>query len=286
MPLSNPRWESDPVLAQCLAGRRTLTIGDHGAAVKKVQEALLDLRYTLPIYGADASYGHETAQAVFKFKKDRNIRNASGQIDGIVGPKTMDRLDKDAPRSHGGGGGSTISPDMRIINATDMVRLGVLLKAANELERFKSKYGGGSPDVDDHVAKALQRQLLLDPGDNKNDYWQTVDTYLSFVRTNRLITRVPFFVDKADTSCFAHVKETNAPGDGIWFCKSFFEVNDQCRQEVITHEYFHFVVGLGHFYDAHTLDEAMRCPHHLAEAAFDIVLGHVSGCRHGVCTSD
>jgi hypothetical protein len=42
---------------------------------------------------------------------------------------------------------------------------------------------------------------------------------------------------------------------------------------VVTHEFFHFVVGLQHFYSTQINKEAMICPHHLARAVFDIAVG-------------
>lgn len=97
MALSNPRFARDPVLEDCLKGTRRLAKGSTGEAVRKVQQALIDLKdpkIRLPRFGADGTYGDETVAAVFQFKSDRGIVNAGGFIDGIVGPKTMEAFDK------------------------------------------------------------------------------------------------------------------------------------------------------------------------------------------------
>ncbi|SEB15667.1 peptidoglycan L-alanyl-D-glutamate endopeptidase CwlK [Thalassobacillus cyri] len=61
--------------------------GESGAAIKRLQEQLLDLGYKLPMYGADGDFGAETEAAVKAFQKDRGIK-----VDGIVGPVTRQEL--------------------------------------------------------------------------------------------------------------------------------------------------------------------------------------------------
>lgn len=55
--------------------------------VKKVQEKLIELGYSCGNYGADGVFGIETNKAVIKFQKDNNLN-----VDGIVGPKTWEKL--------------------------------------------------------------------------------------------------------------------------------------------------------------------------------------------------
>lgn len=50
---------------------------------------------------------------------------------------------------------------------------------------------------------------------------------------------------------------------------------------MITQEYFHYLVGLQHFYGTTSTLEALQCPHHLAELVVDIALGEVAGCDDG-----
>lgn len=54
-----------------------------------MQRALLALGYKLPLFGADESFGAETAAAVTEFKTDEGIEPS----DGVVGMQTMAALD-------------------------------------------------------------------------------------------------------------------------------------------------------------------------------------------------
>jgi phosphatidylserine/phosphatidylglycerophosphate/cardiolipin synthase-like enzyme len=68
-----------------------------GRVVRKVQQALILLGYSLPRYGVDGNYGDETYQAVLAYKRKFNIRTGTGYLDGIVGPKTIVHLDANFP---------------------------------------------------------------------------------------------------------------------------------------------------------------------------------------------
>src|SRR5581483_1800464 len=63
-------------------------IRSRGAAVREIQAALIELGHPLA-HGADGVYGSETYQTVLAYKRKHNIRTASGYLDGIVGPKTI-----------------------------------------------------------------------------------------------------------------------------------------------------------------------------------------------------
>lgn len=213
-------------------------------------------------------FGRETGDlvALYKTRQTPPILNFAGKIDRIVGIKTVVALDKELPRR--GGGGSTITPDMQLVNAADLRRLAALMKAEVEIQRLKKDSEPGVPDGNDRVVKALQRQLFVPMDSN---FWNATNQLLSMIITNRL-TRAPFLIDKTSTE-FAHVDISNQPEKGITFCASFFNTNDNCRQEVVAHEFFHFIVGLQHFYSTTNHSEAMQCPHHLARAVFDVALG-------------
>jgi hypothetical protein len=205
---------------------------------------------------------NELHQAIVDFQR----KQYAGWSDGVV--DTDKKTLRDMNRTAEGGGGSSLSPDMQLVNAADMRRLAALVNAEQKLAALKADFEPGVPDEDNPVVKALQRQLFV-PLDSS--FWSVVDQLLSMIRTNRL-TRAPFLIDKTSNE-FAHVDRSNQPGQGITFCASFFNTNDNCRQEVVTHEFFHFIVGLQHFYETSVNSEAMRCPHHLARAVFDIALG-------------
>lgn len=66
-----------------------LNMGDHGAAVKALQEKLIKLGYSCGGRGADGDFGSSTYQAVRKFQKDYKLG-----MDGIAGNQTLTALDK------------------------------------------------------------------------------------------------------------------------------------------------------------------------------------------------
>jgi hypothetical protein len=91
MPLTNPRFAGDVVLEACLAGEHRMMSPETGPAVAKVQQALMDLGFTLPLHGADGSFSDETGSAVVAYETDREIF----PNDPVVGPKTMAGLDSE-----------------------------------------------------------------------------------------------------------------------------------------------------------------------------------------------
>lgn len=96
--LLSARFAGDPVLEACLNGTHRMLPFETGPAVGEVQRALLALGYLLPVFGADETFGTETATAVTRFKTDEGIE----PNDGVVGVQTMAALDsyfvdEDAP---------------------------------------------------------------------------------------------------------------------------------------------------------------------------------------------
>lgn len=69
--------------------------GDSGDEVRRIQNRLIALGYSLPIYGADGSFGSETEAAVKQFQSDNGLT-----ADGLVGPKTMTALDNATTRTN------------------------------------------------------------------------------------------------------------------------------------------------------------------------------------------
>jgi hypothetical protein len=73
-----------------IAGFRVLRLTQplmRGEDVLKVQQALLELGYSLGESGADALYGIATENAVRKFQQDKDL-----VVDGIAGPATREKL--------------------------------------------------------------------------------------------------------------------------------------------------------------------------------------------------
>lgn len=61
--------------------------GAKGNITKIIQRLLTRKGYSLPIYGADGSYGDETVKAVKQFQKDNGL-----VVDGVVGQNTWKKL--------------------------------------------------------------------------------------------------------------------------------------------------------------------------------------------------
>ncbi|KAH7028672.1 hypothetical protein BKA57DRAFT_431249 [Linnemannia elongata] len=87
--LASLRFSGDATLRDVLNGRAVLKRGSQGQAVKIVQKALIDLGESMPA-GADGSFGVQTQAAVAHFQGTRGL-----SADGIIGPKTIMRLDAD-----------------------------------------------------------------------------------------------------------------------------------------------------------------------------------------------
>lgn len=90
MPFQSPRFAGDPVLEASLAGQHRMMAGQSGDAVRKVQQALIDLGYAIPD-GATGTFGAQTGDAVVAFKMLKGLVPS----DPVVGPGTSKALDVD-----------------------------------------------------------------------------------------------------------------------------------------------------------------------------------------------
>ena len=90
MPLQSPRFVGDPVLEACMNGLHRMMAPEEGDAVRKVQQALIDLGFSIP-GGADGVFGSDTGDAVTQFKLDHSL----SPPDPVVGPGTITALDVD-----------------------------------------------------------------------------------------------------------------------------------------------------------------------------------------------
>jgi phosphatidylserine/phosphatidylglycerophosphate/cardiolipin synthase-like enzyme len=68
-------------------------IHSQGPAVKQIQEALIELGWRLPRFGADGRYGNETYQTVLDYKRRHNVPSDTGYLDGIAGPNLVRSID-------------------------------------------------------------------------------------------------------------------------------------------------------------------------------------------------
>lgn len=88
--LVNPRFAGDARLGWVLQGQGPLP--PRGESVQKIQQALLDLQFTLPRWGVDGVFGAETAAALRRFQAWQRIR-PGGELTSL----TMMALDQLAP---------------------------------------------------------------------------------------------------------------------------------------------------------------------------------------------
>jgi hypothetical protein len=169
--------------------------------------------------------------------------------------------------------------DLDVITAAETARISALADALSAIESLQLA-GGEVPDSSDSTVQAFERQLfaVLD-----SNFWSVVEQARIAIISNQALTgTLALTPDRSNTEDYAWVDKTLNPAIGISFGEDFFEeADDTCRREVITHEYFHYVVGLQHFYGTADTLEALQCPHHLTELVFDIALGEVGGCDDG-----
>jgi hypothetical protein len=145
--LTSSRFAGDPDLENAYDNSPVLRKGDKGEGVSKVQQALIDLGFSMPISTKDGSpdgdFGGETKKIIRKFQEKFNLGN-----DGKVGRETMGKLDalfgKDGPK-----------PKTIVVN--NKVLQGIL----NDIN--------GLPDVDPGIAldlKEVAEAFTADPEAN------------------------------------------------------------------------------------------------------------------------
>lgn len=95
--LTAARFAGDETLEGCYDGEKSqyLRSGSTGEAVKKIQQALIDLGYPMPIStkktgSPDGIYGTETKGTVRQFQIDQSLKGK----EGVVGAETMAAFDK------------------------------------------------------------------------------------------------------------------------------------------------------------------------------------------------
>lgn len=100
--LQNARFSSQQDLADVLGGKKTLASGVRGAAVSALQQALVDMGFSLN-GGVDGSYGAQTTKAVRNFQVHAHSAFADVQPTGTLDAATLRALDSlaPAPGQHG-----------------------------------------------------------------------------------------------------------------------------------------------------------------------------------------
>ena len=91
--LSSPRMAGNDLFERVLDNKAVIEYGDEGEEVRRVQQMLMDLGYSLPKFGTDGKFYSETKKAVIKFQFDKGLGR-----DGRVGFQTIEALDKAFPK--------------------------------------------------------------------------------------------------------------------------------------------------------------------------------------------
>jgi peptidoglycan hydrolase-like protein with peptidoglycan-binding domain len=124
--LTSARFAGNLTLEAVFDNERLLTKGSKGAAVTKVQQALMDYGLRMPKFGADGTFGGETRAAVKSFQADTGITGKD--LDGVIGPVTMGELDTRAatfsgPGSTVGAGGAAAAAAPTGVSVTVPARI-------------------------------------------------------------------------------------------------------------------------------------------------------------------
>jgi peptidoglycan hydrolase-like protein with peptidoglycan-binding domain len=94
--LRNARFADNSGLSDVLAGRATLGRNARGTGVQAVQQALIDMGFSLP-GGADGAFGPQSLKAVRNFQVHARSTFADVQPTGLVEASTLRALDTLAP---------------------------------------------------------------------------------------------------------------------------------------------------------------------------------------------
>lgn len=91
--LRSPQFRGDSRLQSAANNRPPMRPKEQGHAVQKLQQALIDLGFPMPITARrgipDGIYGSETISTVRKFQMKYGL-----QVDGVVGKETLNKLDQ------------------------------------------------------------------------------------------------------------------------------------------------------------------------------------------------
>ncbi len=141
-------------------------------AVKALQTKLEALGYSVGNTGIDGKYGPRTSRAVAAFKKDNNIKGASGEVSAkdMASLKTAKAVSK--PTSTGNSGGS-------ISDLGDLASLDNLDKATEVVSKFVGK------DVSAEEMNMLIRATAAEASRNSQERGAVAAVILNRVRSSR-----------------------------------------------------------------------------------------------------
>lgn len=270
--LLSQRLAGDPVLTRCLNGQHRMLKPETNDSVGVVQRLLIDMGYELPEFGADGSFGKETGTAVVEFKAFRGLK----PTDPVIGPKTSAALDTvcliaefDTVPAH------RPVENRDFIDAANIGRVEALKAAIYAIEDLKARFEPALPDESEAVVKAFERFLFTELND---EFWDVVNTALKLIAGNREV--FPGIGIELALPDYVRISPSLNTADAMQFGSKFFADDAQCHREIVTHAYFHYIVGTDHFYDTTETDEAIVDPHHLTGLVFTLAGIKPQGCDY------
>lgn len=153
--LASPRFSGERALEAAFDDKKdAIHIGDQGDAVTKLQIALTDLGLNsgsrsnpLPRFGEDGKFGPETKAAVKAFQAAMGL--PAKEQDGIVGPVTIDLLDKQFPATAGSAHSqpTTRPADKKIVTVNFTVLFGCTKSVGNALNVANVLYAPANIEI-------------------------------------------------------------------------------------------------------------------------------------------
>jgi peptidoglycan hydrolase-like protein with peptidoglycan-binding domain len=137
-----------------------LLSGSEGPHVALVQQALIDLGEPIES-GASGTYGPDTEAAVMAYKAHRQILNFAGQIDPIVGKKTIAALDAEIERFDAAGGGAERGTRLRFAGLDQVVETSLRFDEVLVLVQTALKDGELIELPPDDARRVLNPQQLV-----------------------------------------------------------------------------------------------------------------------------
>jgi len=161
MALVSRRFAGVPELEACAVDDSAhLLPGSQGPHVALVQQALIDLGEQIES-GASGNYGPDTEAAVSAYKTERQILNFAGQIDPIVGKKTIAALDAEIEQFDAAGVGAERGARLRFAGIDQAVETRLGFDEVLELVETALKEGELIRLPPDETKQALNPQQLV-----------------------------------------------------------------------------------------------------------------------------
>jgi len=161
MALISRRFAGIPELEACAVDDSAhLLSGSQGPHVALVQQALIDLGEQIES-GATGNYGPDTEAAVTAYKTERQILNFAGQIDPIVGRKTIAALDTEIDRFDAARAGAERRARLRFAGLDHAIETSLEFEEVVELVETALKEGELIQLPPDETQRILNPQQLV-----------------------------------------------------------------------------------------------------------------------------